>query len=228
MSYNMENGIYNLDFALSKIEKKLFDEFSDMLEKKGFQYLSIPTSISWDTFLKQGAVANTLSYDEHVLGGSAEQGILEYFSNKEVNLMKIYAKNTCFRKEEQYRDAIRLKEFIKLEQFCFCNENQWEENFELLLTNATNFLTEKDIKHRVIDVTKKDSGYHIRKYDIEIYSVKHGWVESHSCSYFGTNQSERFNITGANHTISNTGLASPRILIPYIESKEKTNNELMN
>ena len=79
-----------------------------------------------------------------------------------------------------------------------------------------------DIKYRVVDVTDRDPGYHIKKYDIEIETKQFGWMETHSCSYFGTEQSKRFNITGANHTISNTGIASPRILIPFIEDENKS------
>ncbi|MNR40287.1 Serine--tRNA ligase [compost metagenome] len=74
-----------------------------------------------------------------------------------------------------------------------------------------------DIEYRTIDVTKKDYGYHKKKIDIEVLTKKYGWMETHSCSYFGIEQSSKYNITGANHTLSNTGVATPRILIPLIE-----------
>ena len=57
----------------------------------------------------------------------------------------------------------------------------------------------------------------MKKYDIEVKTKQYGWMETHSCTYFGEEQSKRFEITGATHTISNTGIASPRILIPFIE-----------
>lgn len=227
MSFQVKNGIYNLDFRLSKLEKKLLDDFCDRLEQSDFQYLSIPSSLSWDTLSKQGVVVDTLSIDfEHCLAGSAEQGILEYFANKEVEPMKIYAKNQCFRKEDKYEGLVHLKEFTKIEQYCFCHKDDWQENFELLLNNAEEFLLDYGIPYRVVDVTKKDPGYHLRKYDIDIYSKTGEWIETHSCSYFGEEQTKRFGITGATHTISNTGIATPRILIPFIEDEDLLNKAL--
>jgi len=46
MKYKMESGVYNLDFELSLLEKKLFREFEDMLDSKGFKYLSIQDGIA--------------------------------------------------------------------------------------------------------------------------------------------------------------------------------------
>jgi len=222
-NFSVKNGIYNLDFRLSKLEKILLDEFSLRLEDIGFQYLSIPTSIDWETLSRQDVInLNETHYivKVHCLAGSAEQGILEYFKDSEVPPLKIYAKNQCFRKEKEYRDLIHLKEFTKIEQYCFCNEDDWEENFDLILNNAEEFLIDYGVTYRVINVTTQDPGYHLKKYDIEIYSKIHGWVETHSCSYFGEEQTKRFGITGATHTISNTGIATPRILIPFTENEE--------
>lgn len=222
MSFRVKDGIYNLDFKLSKLEKMLLDDFSLRLENNGFQYLSVPTSIKPETILKQGVInldETFYSSENHCLAGSAEQGILECFSDKLVNPMKIYARNQCFRVEDNYEDLIHLKEFTKIEQFCFCTEKDWQENFDLLLDNAIKFLNDYNIKHRIIDVTNFDVGYHIKKYDIEIFSKNLGWIETHSCSYFGEEQTKRFNISGATHTISNTGIATPRILIPFIEDE---------
>lgn len=223
MDFQVKNGIYNLGFKLSKLEKMILDDFSKRLEENDFQYLSIPTGVSLDAILKQDVVGPEGTFyidDSHCLAGSAEQGILEYFENSTVEPIKIYARNQCFRKEDEYKDLIHLKEFTKIEQFCFCNKDDWEENFELLLNNAEEFLIDYGIEYRIIDVTNTDNGYHIKKNDIEIYSKQHGWVETHSCSYFGEEQTKRFNISGATHTISNTGIATPRILIPFIENED--------
>jgi len=221
MKYKVENGIYNLDFELSLLEKKLFIEFEDMLDSKGFRYLSIPSLTRWNSFERQGIedIIKSLSVDHiHNLSGSAEQGILQYFSDSYVESQLIYSKNQCFRHENYgYEELKRCKEFVKLEQFCFCLEPDWKNNFNLLLSNAISFLDRHNIEYRVVDVSKLDLGYHIKKYDIEVKTKQYGWLETHSCTYFGEEQSKRFGITGATHTISNTGIASPRILIPFIE-----------
>lgn len=225
MSYTVENGIYFLDERLSLIEKRILDKCCSFLEERYLKYLSIPSAIRWDTFKRQDIELSVpiLGIDEtHCLSGSAEQGILERFSNKEVSSSLYYAKNQCFRNELKYTDLHRVREFTKVEQYCFCTEDKWHQSFYMLLNNATEFLDLLDIKYRVVDVTERDPGYHIKKYDIEIETKQFGWMETHSCSYFGTEQSKRFNITGANHTISNTGIASPRILIPFIEDENKS------
>ena len=49
-----------------------------------------------------------------------------------------------------------------------------------------------NIEFRVVDVTKLDLGYHVKKYDIEVKTKQYGWLETHSCSYFGEEQSKRF------------------------------------
>ena len=49
-----------------------------------------------------------------------------------------------------------------------------------------------NIEYRVVDVTKLDFGYHVKKYDIEVKTKQYGWLETHSCSYFGEEQSKRF------------------------------------
>lgn len=214
--------IYALDEKFSKLEKYFFDEFSKLLDRKGFTYLSIPSTIALSTILRQEMVPHWVSVDNNLcLGGSAEQGILERFAGEKVNEKHLYAVNQCYRREEKYESPLRLLEFKKIEQFCFCKKENWETNFDLVLQNAVEFLKRFAIPYRIVDVTKRDAGYHIKKVDIEVKTKKWGWVETHSCTYFGTEQSKRFDITGANHTISSTGIASPRILLPFIDGSVK-------
>lgn len=226
--YYVKDGIYYLDFELSKLEFELFREFEDMLLKKGYQYLSLPSAGSWDVIEKQEVVTKeySLGIDErHALFGSAEQGFLEYFQNTEVkNELFLFSFNECFRNEQDLNGMKSLREFKKLEQFCFCKPENALKCFNELLNNSVEFLKKYNIEYRIVDKTKDDLGYHIKKYDIEVKTEMFGWLETHSCTYFGDEQTKRLNIKGGLHTISNTGLASPRILIPFIEriEKEKT------
>jgi seryl-tRNA synthetase len=222
MNYSIKNGVYFLDKKLSKLEKHLFDKFCELLENRGFEYLSIPSIVTKETYTRQDTipVEKVIQVGEdQYLAGSAEQGILEYFTGQHLEESQhIYAKNQCFRNEDKpYQDLVRLKEFNKIEQFVICDKESWKSYFNLLMTNATDFLNRFNIEYRVIDVTDRDPGYHVLKYDIEIKTPKFGWIESHSCTYFSEEQSRRFEITGKTHTISNTGIASPRILLPFIE-----------
>lgn len=223
--YFTKDGIYYLDYELSRLELKLFREFEDMLLEKGYKYLSLPSAGSWDVVEKQEVVTceYSLGIDERqALFGSAEQGFLEYFQNSEVKEeLFLFSFNECFRNEQDLEGLQRLREFKKLEQYCFCKEENAEKCFNELLNNSIEFLERYDIEYRVVDKTKEDPGYHIKKYDIEVKTNRYGWMETHSCTYFGDEQTKRLNIGGGLHTISNTGIASPRILIPFIERMEE-------
>ena len=226
--YNVKDGIYYLDTELSKLEFELFREFEDMLLKKGYKYLSLPSAGSWEVIDRQEAVKRdqSLGIDERqALFGSAEQGFLEYFMDKEIKEEQCYFSiNECFRKEQQLDGLLRLREFKKLEQYCFCKPENSEKYFNELLNNSIDFLKKYNIEYRVVDKTKEDSGYHYKKYDIEVNTKKYGWMETHSCTYFKDEQTKRLGIKGGLHTISNTGIASPRILIPFIEKMDETDN----
>lgn len=224
-NYEVKDGIYYIDEELSKLEFELFREFEDMLLEKGYKYLSLPSAGSWDVIEKQEVVTKeySLGIDERqALFGSAEQGFLEFFQNKEVTQEQCYfSLNECFRNEQKLEGLIRLREFKKLEQYCFCTKENANKYYEELLNNSIMFLEKHNIEYRIVDKTKDDPGYHIKKYDIEVKTKKYGWMETHSCTYFGEEQTKRLNIKGGLHTISNTGIASPRILIPFIERKMK-------
>lgn len=222
-SYQLRDGVFRPGLELSKLERDLFLDFENMLILKGFQVINVPESVRTESFCRQEVVSNEMAYwldGSHMLNGSAEQGILDYFSDTEIGPLRLYSFTHCFRREQSLRGLVRLKEFKKLEQFIFCNESEWQSEFDLVLYNATDFLSRYNIEHRVVDVTKRDPGYHIKKLDIEINTKQYGWIESHSCSYFGNEQTQRLGITGSTHSISNTGIASPRILIPFIEKVE--------
>jgi len=221
--YEIKDGIAYLGRGLSDLERRLFRAFEQSLVRGGFTYLSTPSSLPWKTIVSQDVVLpeDVLGFDTvHCLSGSAEQGILHYFRGKEVSPCRLFADNQCWRKEAALQGLKTVQEFRKIEQFSFVRPDNWQSEFNLLLENAYQFLKQFDfLDIRVVDCTEADLGYHHLKYDIEVKTDQYGWMETHSCSYFADEQVQRFDIKGDVHTVSNTGLASPRILIPFIESK---------
>lgn len=182
---------------------------------KGFKYLSVPTAIPLEVLHLQDLATDTYMLEEEImLSGSAEQGILSRYSNTSIDEpKKIWSVNQCFRKEDKY-DETHYKEFKKIEQYIFTDESNGVNEFYETLLSTVKFMTENGFKARLID-EGDDEGHHILKIDIQVYSeYLNEWIETHSCSYFGTNQSEKFGMTGNfNHTISCTGLAFPRVLL---------------
>ena len=221
--YDVRNGVVYLGSQLSELERRLFRAFESRLLGDGFTYLSTPSSVSWDGLEAQEIVKKdaVLGFDEqHCLGGSAEQGILDRFSGHEVEPQLLFAENLCWRNENELEGLKTLKEFRKLEQFAFVDPDNWEAVFDRIINHGYNFLNQFDaLEVRIVDCTDIDEGYHHVKYDIEVKTEQYGWMETHSCSYFADEQVKRFGIKGDVHTISNTGLASPRVLIPFIEAE---------
>lgn len=223
MKYKVENGIYFLDETASLIEKEVIDFSINDLISKGYQYISLPSvvprSIIDDQDISQFGITPYLLNPVQALTGSAEQGFLWYFKNKAVTHSRYVSFNECFRQESECHKLMKLKNFKKVEQFVFCNRATWEREFICCLENMELVLSYMNLDSRRIDRTY-ETGYHKIKIDIEIFTDTYGWMEVCSCSYFGLEQSIRFNITGnANHTISCTGVAMPRTLIPLFEAK---------
>lgn len=182
---HIRDGVFFPNSFISDIERKIFNEMEIILENEGFQYLSIPSVVSKETYLKQGTVPWEKVFkisETHALSGSAEQGILERYQDSEVNPSLLWTKNQCFRSEPTYEGFKWLREFTKIEQFVFCHPEDWQDRFNLLIQNSRELLNRYNIKHRVIDVTTRDPGYHHKKLDIEIWTKTYGWLETHSCS----------------------------------------------
>lgn len=216
----VRDGVFYPDRFISGIEHGLFRRMQEKLEDDNFRYISVPSIVSKDTYLRQGTVPweKVFKIDDNLaLAGSAEQGILEFYKGQHVDPIKLWAKNQCFRAEPAYEGLKYLREFIKLEQFIFCHEANALKMWNHIMTAPQHLLGECNIKFRTVDVTQRDPGYHLKKVDIEVWTETYGWLETHSCSYFGEEQTKRFDITGATHTLSNTAIASPRFLIPILE-----------
>lgn len=217
-----KNGVFFPDHKVSMLEADLFRDMETILQLNGFQFLSVPSIVTKETYERQGTVPWEKVFrisEDMALAGSAEQGILEMFTGKMVSKpSKFYAKNQCFRNETKpYQGLLRLREFTKMEQFLFVPEDRAMEFFDLSLRIVTNFLKGHNITYRIVDVTEKDEGYHLEKKDVEVLTKTYGWMETHSCSYFGHEQTRRFDIGGGMTTVSNTAIASPRILVPFLE-----------
>ena len=226
-SYAISKGRFFGEQEVAQLEKGVIRTMEGILVKNGFEHISVPSLVTKGTIWRQGVVPNekVLSVTpEMALAGSAEQGILEYFTGRTVTGWgRIYAENQCFRNEESFHRLKTLIEFKKLEMFFFCKESEATAEFELALKLATQLLDIYGIKWRTVCLDD-EPGYHVKKTDIEVWTEQYGWMETHSCTYFGQEQSKRFCMDGDNnHTISCTAVASPRILIPILEKRNNPN-----
>ena len=154
---------------------------------------------------------------------------------KEEDLPKKYAGySACFRREagtygKDTKGLYRVHQFEKVEQVVLCRDDQEEalKMFEEIRENAEEVLRALKLPYRILDVCTGDMGKgKVLMQDIETWMPsRNSYGETHSCSYLGSFQARRLNLRyeGSDgkkhfcHTLNNTCIASPRILIPIME-----------
>jgi seryl-tRNA synthetase len=172
------------------------------------------------------------------LVGTSEVSLLSYHRGEVLQASDLPVKycglSTCFRREagtygKDTKGIFRIHQFQKVEQVVLCeaDEKKSLELFEEMRTNAEEVLQTLDLPYRVVDVCTGDMGQgKVYMQDIETWMPsRKSYGETHSCSYLGEFQSRRLNIKYEDakgekryvHTLNNTCIASPRILIPLLE-----------
>ncbi len=190
---------------------------------------------------EQGAA---LESDGLYLIGTSEVPVASYHKDevlKASELPKRYCGiSNCFRREagtygKDTKGLYRIHQFQKVEQVVLCEADAdvSAQMHKELLQNAEDVLQALKLPYRVVDVCTGDMGRgQVYKNDIETWmpsrassGLSTGYGETHSCSTFYDFQARRLNIKyeDANgdkkfvHTLNNTCIASPRILIPILE-----------
>ncbi|TSC97684.1 MAG: seryl-tRNA synthetase [Candidatus Peregrinibacteria bacterium Greene1014_49] len=170
--------------------------------------------------------------------GTSEVTVCSYHSGElltEADLPKRYAGySACFRREagtygKDTKGLYRVHQFEKVEQVVLCEANTEMAlaMFEEIRKNAEDILQALELPYRIVDVCTGDMGKgKVFMQDIETWMPsRNGYGETHSCSYLGDFQARRLNIKYTTkdgekkfvHTLNNTCIASPRILIPILE-----------
>ncbi len=185
--------------------------------------------------------------DDKYLIGTSEVSVASYHKNEtlsEEELPKLYAGYSyCFRREagtygKDTHGLYRIHQFQKVEQVVLCKNDKEEsaKMHEFLLKNAEEVLQDLALPYRVVAVCSGDMGQgQYYKNDIETWMPSRGsYGETHSCSTFLDFQARRLNIKykDANgdkrfvHTLNNTCIASPRILIPLLEQYQNKDGSI--
>ena len=108
--------------------------------------------------------------------------------------------------------------------------------FQSILANAEGLLQALELPYRVVQNCTGDMGAgKVLMYDIETWVPSEGhYRETHSCSYLGDWQARRTGLRykGADgrvqfaHTLNNTGIAAPRILVPLLENHQQPDGRI--
>jgi len=173
------------------------------------------------------------------LAGTAEVPLTAYHRNEILNAdelpKKYVALSSCFRREagaagKDTYGLYRIHQFDKVEQVIVC-KNDTAESMKFhdeILANAEAVMQALELPYRVANVCTGDLGRgQAKKFDIEAWMPsRENYCETHSASKFYDFQARRMNLrykdpeTKKNlfcHTLNNTVIASPRILIPILE-----------
>ncbi len=173
------------------------------------------------------------------LAGTAEVPLTAYHMEeilKQDELPKKFvAMSSCFRREagaagKDTYGLYRIHQFDKIEQVIICeNSTETSNKFhEEILANAEAVVQALELPYRVVNVCTGDLGRgQAKKFDIETWMPsRNNYCETHSASKFYDFQARRMNLRYKDaaskknlfcHTLNNTVIASPRILIPILE-----------
>ena len=238
---------YCLKGRLALLETKLMGWALSKIADAGFTPITVPAIARESAFLNQGQFPGhreetyQLPNDDLWLAGTAEVALTSLHSGEIIEADKLpvlYAgMSPCFRREagsagKDVRGLLRVHQFVKVEQYVLCeaDEAQSAEWHAKLLELAESLLRDLEIPYQVIETSTGDMGLgKFRMNDIESWVPSLGkYRETHSCSTLHDWQARRANLRyrGADgkvrfaHTLNNTALASPRILVPLLENHQ--------
>lgn len=218
----------------------------DLMVQKGFTPMTVPLIVREPAMVGTGyfPLGRQHTYtmtneDPHLfLVGTAEVPLTSYHMGEiltEEDLPRRYvAMSPCFRREagthgKDTAGLYRIHQFDKVEQVVICaNDVEQSRHWHrMILENAEAVLQALELPYRVVNVCTGDLGQgQACKYDIETWMPsRNAWCETHSASRFYDFQARRLNLRYRNHqgqtifchTLNNTVIASPRILIPLME-----------
>lgn len=222
------------------------------VKKGGFTPMLVPSLVKRVAFLgtgylPQGEEDLYKTQDGDFLAGTGEVATMAYYMNEVVDKkslpIKFISFSPCFRREagshgKDTKGIMRVHEFFKFEQVVLC-EGSHEESVRLheeLTSNAEELLQALNIPYHVVLNCGGDLGLgQVKKYDIESWVPSEGkYRETHSSSYFHDFQTRRLNIKYRSddgklhyaHSLNNTALATPRILISLIENNQQADGSI--
>jgi seryl-tRNA synthetase len=245
--------MYALKGRLALLEQALMLWAQRLIAEDGFTLMTVPSLAKPQAFFGTGHFpgheeeAYEIPKDGLYLAGTGEIALTSLHSGEileAAQLPILYAGySPCFRREagsagRDVRGLLRVHQFYKLEQYVICEDDEGESErwHARLLANAERLLKALEIPYQVVETSTGDMGLgKFRMNDIE------SWVpslakyrETHSCSTLHDWQARRANLRWRDnerkvrfvHTLNNTALASPRILVPLLENHQQADGRV--
>ncbi len=244
---------YALRGAGALLELALIHFAMDRVATRGFTPMIVPSMARDFSFIGTGQFPKARDQVYEVkdqdlfLVGTSEVSLTGMYKDEILKYdelpLKFVAYCPCFRQEagtygKDTRGVFRVHQFNKVEQYIICKADHEESLhwFETLLRNAEELVQALELPYRVVNVCTGDMGDgKVGMYDLECWvPSENRYRETHSCSYFHDWQSRRANIRYRDedgkvkfvHTLNNTAIATPRILIPFLETHQQADGSI--
>lgn len=225
----------------------------DMLVAKGFTLMDVPLTVRTEAmqntaFFPLGQdQAFQIKEQDKWLVGTSEVPLVSFYSGEVVDVaqpIRLAAASLCFRSEvgsggRDVQGLYRVHQFAKVEQVVLCEASgeASEQLLQEITANAEELLQKLELPYRVVAVCTGDmSQKTYKQYDIETWMPSRGaYGETHSSSNLLDFQARRSNIRYLDaegklrycHTLNNTAVASPRILIPLLENHQQADGSIL-
>ena len=244
---------YYLKNAGALLELSVLRLSLDHMVAKGFTPMLVPNLVRHEAMLGTAYFpggeeqAYCTERDELYLIGTAEVPLTAYRGDEIMEESELPLKSVgwsnCYRREagaagRDTRGLYRIHQFQKIEQVVVCpNDEELSKRFHTeILGNAEEILQKLELPYRVVDVCGGDLGMgQVQKFDIETWMPsRNSFSETHSASRFHEFQARRLGLRYRDgegkvrfcHTLNNTVIASPRVLIPLIENHQQADGSI--
>ena len=236
------NGFYYLMGDIARLHSAILSYARDFMIGRGFTYCVPPFMIRSDvvtgvmSFDEMSAMMYKIEGEDLFLIGTSEHSMIGKFIDQLIDEKELpytlTSYSPCFRKEKgahgiEERGVYRIHQFEKQEMIVICKPEDSMAWFDKLWQNTVDFFRTMDIPVRTLECCSGDlADLKVKSVDVEAWSPRQKkYFEVGSCSNLGDAQARRLNIrvNGENgkyfaHTLNNTVVAPPRMLIAFLEN----------
>lgn len=237
------NGFYYLMGDIARLHSAVISYARDFMINRGFTYCVPPFMIRSDvvtgvmSFDEMEAMMYKIEGEDLYLIGTSEHSMIGKFIDnvlEEKNLpYTLTSYSPCFRKEKgahgiEERGVYRIHQFEKQEMIVVCKPEDSKMWFDKLWQNTVDLFRTLDIPVRTLECCSGDlADLKVKSVDVEAWSPRQKkYFEVGSCSNLSDAQARRLGIRvkaedGSKyyaHTLNNTVVAPPRMLIAFLEN----------
>ena len=235
-------GFYYLKGDIARLHSAILSYARDYMIDKGYTYFVPPFMIRSEvvtgvmSFAEMQDMMYKIEGEDLYLIGTSEHSMIGKFINtineEDKMPLKMTSYSPCFRKEVgahgiEERGVYRIHQFEKQEMVIICKPEDSKNLYNELWQNTVEFFRSLEIPVRTLECCSGDlADLKVKSCDVEAWSPRQGkYFEVGSCSNLGDAQARRLGIRlrGENgnyfaHTLNNTVVAPPRMLIAFLEN----------